>query len=367
MPEQFDVAVVGGGPAGTAAAMALARSGLTVAVLERLGYDQARIGETLPPVAQLPLARLGVWKRFLDDGHLPSPGNLSAWGQVHPDESHFIFSPYGDGWHLDRRRFDAMLAQVAEEAGAQVQRAARVTACLPTARAGWQVEYQTGREQKSLRAGLLIDASGRAPSPARQPATRRISHDRLVGLSAFFSAPGPDARRDARTLVEAVKDGWWYSAWLPNSRLVVIFMTDADLKPKGRASTRAYWLNRLACAPHTRLRVEGCRPETGVGIVAANTYLLNRVTGPNWLAVGDSASTYDPLSSLGICNALESGLQCSLAVQLHFGGDPAALTEYELWTQARFAEYMKMRGVHYGRERRWPRSIFWQRRQQTKL
>src|SRR5688572_11234517 len=110
MDERFDVAIIGGGPAGTSSAIALARTGRSVAVLERSGYEEARIGETLPPEARVPLVRLGVWDRFLEQGHARSPGTASAWGREELEENDFIFNPFGNGWHLDRRRFDAMLA-----------------------------------------------------------------------------------------------------------------------------------------------------------------------------------------------------------------------------------------------------------------
>ena len=104
MVEPFDVAVIGGGPAGTSIAIALAnaRAVRSVAVLERSRYDRVRIGETLPPEARVPLAQLGVWDRFLEQGHAPSPGTDSAWGREELEERHFIFNPYGNGWHLDR-------------------------------------------------------------------------------------------------------------------------------------------------------------------------------------------------------------------------------------------------------------------------
>lgn len=363
MLAQSDVAIVGGGPAGTAAAIALAQAGRSVVVLERSDYDCLRIGETLPPIAQLPLARLGAWERFVRGEHLPSPGTLSVWGQSVPDEAQFILSPYGDGWHLDRRRFDGMLADVAQAVGAQIQRGARVTACLPIRPSGWQIEYVTDGRRKLLRTRFLVDASGRAPSPARLPGTRRISYDRLVGISALFSARTHGRKRDVRTLVEAVHDGWWYSAWLPSAQLVVCYMTDADLKPKGQERLSEHWHNRLAHAPHTRARLKGCALSTGMSIVAANTSRLSRVTGAHWLAVGDAATTYDPLSSLGIYTALASGWEAAQTIARCEGNDLTALARYELWTQENFAEYLKMRAIHYGRELRWPASKFWQRRQ----
>ena len=116
-PPECDVAVLGGGPAGAAAAITLARTGRSVVVIEKSHYEQSRIGETLVPAARPLLVRLAVWEPFLAAGHLPSPGVLSVWGEDELYETHSIFNAYGQGWHLDRQRFDTMLAQAAEKPG----------------------------------------------------------------------------------------------------------------------------------------------------------------------------------------------------------------------------------------------------------
>ena len=74
-----------------------------------------------------------MWEPFLAAGHLPSPGVLSVWGEEELYQTHFIFNPYGQGWHLDRQRFDAMLAQAARQAGARLCCGAQVT-FVPAAR-----------------------------------------------------------------------------------------------------------------------------------------------------------------------------------------------------------------------------------------
>src|SRR4051794_39550814 len=105
-PLDDDVLVVGTGPAGAVAAMLLAAAGVAVAVEpERIeGHRRANVGETLPPPARLTFARLGLEALLADAAHVASPGTVSSWGgEVRIAD--FLFSPYGAGVHLDRRRF----------------------------------------------------------------------------------------------------------------------------------------------------------------------------------------------------------------------------------------------------------------------
>ena len=193
---ECDVVVLGGGPAGAAAAITLARAGRSVVVIEKSHYEQARIGETLPPAARPLLVRLAVWEPFLLAGHLPSPGVLSVWGDDELHETHFIFNPHGQGWHLDRQQFDTMLAQAASQAGAHLYCGAQVTSCLPLAVDRWQVAFTSGRRQHQLRATFLIDATGRAAVLARWQGAHRTqcrsagwSRRRAVGSSAREQRP----------------------------------------------------------------------------------------------------------------------------------------------------------------------------------
>ena len=362
MNERVDVAVIGGGPTGAATAIALARTGRSVAMLERSRYERVRFGEILPPVARSPLINLGVWDRFITEGHASSPGILSAWGQDEPYENHFIFNPYGDGWHLDRRRFDAMLALAAEEAGAYVCQAARVTSTLPIASREWEVEFVSDGQRKRIQASFLVYATGRVGAAARRIGAKRISYDRLVGLVGYFSACSADTNDECQTLVEATENGWWYSALLPDARMVVAYMTDADLLPKGRIRIIEYWQDRLRWTPNTCSRLSGCVPETGIRSVAANSYRMDRVAGNNWLVAGDAAIAYDPLSSQGIYWALKSGLLAARAIEKCLLGDQTALKEYAREIQRSFDKYLSMRTIIYGREQRWAYSAFWQRR-----
>src|SRR5215831_15381601 len=127
--KSFDVVVAGGGPAGAVAALDLSRRGLRVALIEQSAYENPRVGETLPPELRKPLMELGVWERFLSSERLESYGIRSSWETRAARHRDFLFNPYGCGWHVDRACFDAMLANAAADAGAELLLSAHVKSC----------------------------------------------------------------------------------------------------------------------------------------------------------------------------------------------------------------------------------------------
>jgi flavin-dependent dehydrogenase len=100
--------------------------------------------------------------------------------------------------------------------------------------------------------------------------------------------------------------------------------------------------------------------------VAANSSTLDHITGRAWLAAGDAAMAFDPLSSQGISQALESGALAGEAVNRHLKQDPAALPQYAAQMRRVFSRYAQLYAGYYGREQRWPDSTFWKRRHVTK-
>src|SRR5262245_17466293 len=360
---EVDVVVLGGGPAGCATALALAPRGISAVVIERTNYDVPRIGETIPPAARQLLTTLGIWDRFLLEDHSPSFGIRSVWGQDEFYENDFIFNPYGAGWHVDRARFDAMLATAVEESGSNVYRGAQLASITPdegsAGSGGWQAEVSQGGIAYRFHAKFLVDASGRAASLARRQGSRRVVYDHLIGAVAFLPA---DATLDSFTMVEAIEQGWWYSARLPSSGLVMAYMTDADLYAKGLRDSVCYWLGQLQIARHTQTRAKGINTRTIPRIFPAGSSRLDQVVGGNWLAVGDAAMSFDPLSSQGIFRALEFGLRAAAAIEAHLAGGESALAGYAHAVKESFDDYLRARKTFYSRENRWPYSAFWQRR-----
>jgi flavin-dependent dehydrogenase len=354
--------VVGGGPAGSATALALARRGYAVVVIERSDFTDIRIGETLPPTIKKLLTNLGVWERFQRENHSPSFGINSAWGQADLYANDFIFNPYGSGWHVDRARFDAMLAQAAENAGVHVLRGAQLISIQETAGNGWRVEVGAEGKQLEWESQFVVDATGRASTLARKLGASRRSCDHLIGVVAFFTPDLLDHASSHATLVEAVKEGWWYSALLPDRRIVVAYMTDADIYAQRSKKSHYFWRKELQETQHTKLRLHGWTPACVPRVVSANSSRLDRVAGKNWLAIGDAAMSFDPLSSQGVYKALEAGLKGAEAIRDRISGNAEAFLKYAGQLEEHFDRYLAARAYYYGQERRWPDSLFWKRR-----
>jgi flavin-dependent dehydrogenase len=349
----FDVVVAGGGPAGSATALDLSRRGFRVTLIEKSAYENFRVGETLPPEIRRLLTELGVWERFMACDRIESHGIRTAWETPIARHHDFLYNPYGCGWHVERAGFDAMLAGAAADAGAELIVSARITALDEDVNGQWLLEVAAGGKQRTLHGRLLVDATGRKASIARKLGCGVQAVDRLVGAVAVL----PRSEAEHWTLIEAVENGWWYSAPLPRDGTVFAYMTDSDLWRNSSS-----WGELLRQAPLTSERATAMEKLPRIHIVSAASLLRLPVTGPNWIAAGDAALAFDPLSGLGIYKTIESGLRSSAAIVCCFEGDRSGMVEYENWTAETFRSYLSMRRQFYGSVERWPRSGFWQRR-----
>jgi flavin-dependent dehydrogenase len=104
-------------------------------------------------------------------------------------------------------------------------------------------------------------------------------------------------------------------------------------------------------------------PSGPLVVRSAASRRLEPAAGANWLAVGDSASRFDPLSSQGIVKALRSGTFGSYAISdLLTREDNSGLERYRRYVSEEFESYAEVRTKYYREEQRWPLSEFWRRR-----
>jgi flavin-dependent dehydrogenase len=343
-----DALVAGGGPAGSAVALALARAGWETVVVDGRRDARPPLGESLPSAARPLLERLGLLDEFLAGPHRPVVANRSCWGSPEPRDRPALLAPYGHGWHLERESFDAMLRAGAAGAGARF-----VSGRVRSVRAdSGRFELDVG--DRAFLARGVVDATGRTAALARRlgATVRRVG--RLVAVCSRSADPANGVGEDAVSLVEAAPDGWWYSAPLPGGPYVAQFAT----LPEHRRARRPL-SERLDSAPLTRERVGRLAEEAPLA-VGAHSALTQPCAGPGWVAVGDAAVAHDPLASAGLAMALRSAARAAEALAAWLAdGDAGLLARYDAMQEAAFTSYLAERGRMYAQERRFGAAPFW--------
>ena len=364
--QDVEVLVVGAGPAGATAALNLAPT-RRVAIVDLRSVPGPRIGESLPPAAKRLLSDMGLFESFLGEGHRPCHGKVSVWGSARPTITDFLRDPDGHGWLLDRPRFEAWLRRIARQRGAQLLIPGRLER---VERIGerWSVVLTTAAGSRSLSADFLIDAGGRSAPVARRVGARRRTEDHLMCGWAYGQEAQP-GRWAGFSYVEAVEDGWWYTAPLPGRQRVLAFHTDADLSAVRWVKEGAALLERVSPGSELALLLfeTGFAPEGRLEVTTAASADLEPWAGPGWLAAGDAALSFDPLSSQGLLNALFTGLAAAATADGYLSGRDDAVTEYTRLLDGIRDAYRTHLTAWYRLETRWPESPFWQRRQHGEL
>jgi flavin-dependent dehydrogenase len=361
-----DVAVVGAGPAGASTASWLATAGLHVVMIERSIFDRPRPGESLAPRVGPLLADLGLTAEFHALAPLPSYGTESVWGEPTRASHTFLFTPFNHGYHVERARFDAMLATAAEARGVELRLGVSCTRVTLDERGGVRltVACATGKAPSAqIRARFVVDATGRAASVSHQMGARRALFDRLVGVGVRAKSRSIEPR--CCTSVEATPDGWWYAAPFSRDDRVYMFMTDGDLASAYGLTEAARFeaVLRTSCiGARAEPRAMTTRPRVYSAISQRSLVPPEAREARRFLAVGDAALAVDPISGSGVVRALRTGKEAAAAISSALSGRNAALAEYEQARDRECTAYLAERSQYYALERRYPDRPFWQRR-----
>jgi flavin-dependent dehydrogenase len=316
-----DVVVVGGGPAGSAAAIACAERGLRVVLFERDRFTRERPGETLHPGVEPLFRQLGIADRLSGVVGARHNGIWIEWGGPRRFEA-FGGDASGpwSGFQVWRSAFDALMLQRARETGVEVRQPCAVTAALLDDGMVCGVVTEDG----PVPASVVIDATGRTrwlgralavASPARSP--------RLVARYGYAKGSCPQ-RDDAPALVGDVS-GWTWTAMV---------------RPETYQWTRVCFDRAQPDADWMPEELRGLTPLGRARGADVTWRLANAAARPGWFMVGDAAALLDPTSSRGVLKAIMSGMMAAhLAAPIIAGSVPAeaAAEAYGSWVADWFA------------------------------
>lgn len=339
----YDVAIVGGGPAGSVAALTLKRAGLSVALIDRKGSSRPKVGESLLGAARPLLVRMDLLPLVESGGHLPCYGNVSAWGSSELASNDFIRDPHGLGWHLDREKFDGALKQAAIDSGVHGYDA--VVNHLAEIDDSYLLTTSAGK----ISSQWLVDATGRNSAIASRLGSK-FQADYPIMAAVTWVRKKDDS--DSRTFIESVESGWWYSALLPDGTRIVSFHTlPGNVIDLVRGSKD--WRNAVAETTHLSKLIAGAERIEEIHGIQACGGRLDHFAGKHWVAVGDAALSLDPLSSQGIFNAIYTGWRGARAIL------SGSTRDYEMRLEAIRDAYLQNRRYIYSTENRWNDSPFW--------
>jgi len=355
---RFDLCVLGGGLAGSAFAILMARRGARVALAEKTRFESLRAGEHLPPEARGALRGLRCEAELFESTIIESPGILSRWMSSVAAFKPYIGHAEGLGLNLTRREFDAALFRQARRAGVTVHEGASLVSAARESGA-WEVVLCAGREHVSLGADRVVDASGRTSVFARRQGAQWQSHgDMIAAVGRLRSAH--DGPADNLCLhVDACPRGWWSVTPTPRD-VIATFYASAAVKRRMRLDERRWWEWGLESAPAVRERLD--RTTTSleeVRIVPAFPRLLRTMYGADWFAIGDAAATHDPLSGHGIQYAFESAFRAAEMASADVPLERLGAV-YQEAIEARFTRHIDSRAGAYAEAApRFPQSPFW--------
>jgi 2-polyprenyl-6-methoxyphenol hydroxylase-like FAD-dependent oxidoreductase len=350
-----DALVFGTGPAACIFAINMVRRGKTVLLVpSRDELTQRPWAETLAPRGEFLLVKLGLADHLLAHQH-STQMMLSCWRSSHPETTNFALDPHGRMWHVDRQVFDKALLIYAVHSGAGILDSASYRLSDLRRRAGqWEIRIASLGRERVIKIGHLVDATGKVSFLARFMGARRVLRDHLVAISCIYE----QASDIAPLLIEPASKGWWYSLGLPQRRTHAGFVTDPKLVKLSSDVRRFTWNAMLDQAPHTAKRLTSFGGS--LAVVSAESACLDRMGGEGWLAIGDASMSFDPLSSHGLCSAIEQAVDA--AEILSAAERRSALSDFEMRRRDFFAKYKSQRTAFYRSVRRFSQDLFWQHR-----
>lgn len=347
---EWDVIVIGGGPAGSTAATTLAKKGRRVLVLEKTKFPRFHIGESLLPYNRQIFEDLGVWEKIAAAGFMRKRaaqfimGDDSRGNRL--DFSKGAFTEFPEAMQVERAKFDEILLHHSREHGAEVREECQVLDHrIEDQRIVLKYRSADG-EEREITSSFMIDASGLGNVTANRESQREYyaEHRKLAIFSHFSGVDMPKEEQEGDILIIRRENSWlWFIPLSAEKTSVGLVIDAADFKASGMTPQEAFD-HAIATTPAAGKRFEEAVLLEKLHVMADFSYKNERLVSPRVVRVGDASGFIDPMFSSGILLAMTSAQQGALAV------DQALTTGKELTKEM----------LRYEKENRQRIALYWE-------
>jgi len=335
----YDAIVIGGGPAGSAAAAVLAQRGRKVVLLEKEKFPRYHIGESLIPYTYYPLKRIGMIDQ-MKQSHFPKKYSVQFVSISGKQSQPFYFSQQlhheaADTWQVLRSEFDQMLLNNARSKGAEVMEETLVRETIEESGSvsGVTAVSKNGVSYE-LHAPLTIDATGRDAFTLGRRGWK-IRDPRLNKIAVWTYYKGalrdPGIDEGATTVAYVPEKGWFWYIPLPNDVISVGIVAEKDYLYRDSRDLKTIFHREVAVNKWIEQHLSVGQQVGEYRVTGEYSYRSRHCAGDGLLLIGDAFAFLDPVFSSGVFLALRSG---------EMGADAAdaALTAGDC-SAARFREY----------------------------
>ncbi|MFA1550266.1 NAD(P)/FAD-dependent oxidoreductase [Actinomadura chokoriensis] len=354
----FDVAIIGGGPAGSTAASYLAKAGLSCAVFESEIFPRPHVGESLVPATTPVLDEIGALP-LIEQAGFPRKYGAAWTSAAEPGIPHLGFTGLTEGfraatvefgerdqpgveqaytYHVDRAQFDTLLLQHAQSLGAKVFEGIRVRSVdLDPGRSA--VNFAMGPRELTLRARIVVDASGRQTLLGRQfklkepdPVFNQYAiHTWFEGLDRR-AVSGDEEQADYIFIhFLPINDTWVWQIPITDTVTSIGVVTQKKYFASAKSDREQFFWDCVGSRPELDGALRSAQRVRPFKSEGDYSYAMREICGDGFLLIGDAARFVDPIFSSGVSVAMNSARLAA--------ADVVGAVEAGDFTKPRFAEY----------------------------
>jgi FAD-dependent halogenase len=322
MQDQYDVIVIGGGPAGASASALLSMRGRRVLLLEKEKFPRYHIGESLIPGVMPIIKELGATQALADLGAIAKHGVTLIWGPS-PDPWTINFdeiasnaprdesAPLPFSYEVKRAEFDNMLLIHSRRAGTTVIEEANVREAVFEGDRCTGVRYSPARSDDvvEIHAPVVLDASGQSKFMARRNDAIGWHSDlkNLATWTYFQGGSRYEGRSAGNILVEALPPGWLWMIPFSDNTCSVGYVAPSEEYAKSSLPPAELLYKSIGETGEISRLLTGAVEVAQVRTAKDWSYTCEQMSGPGFLQVGDAAAFIDPLFSTGVMLAMKGG------------------------------------------------------------